>query len=72
LTVKGDRHEERETKDKAFFLHERLDRSFERRFTLPDAADTEKIAAGFENGVLKVSAPKAAVEPMRTIPIAAA
>ncbi len=71
LTVKGERHEEKESNEKAFFLHERLDRSFERRFTLPDEADTAKIDAGFENGVLKVSAPKAPIEPKRTIPIAA-
>lgn len=69
LTVKGERKEEKEEKDKAFFLHERLEKSFERRFALPDEADTEKIAATFKGGVLKVAAPKTPVEPKRSIEI---
>jgi HSP20 family protein len=69
LTVKGERKEEKEESDKTFFLHERLERRFERRFTLPDEANVEKVAASFESGLLKVTAPKTPIAPKRTIPI---
>lgn len=69
LTVKGERAEEKEESDKTFFLHERLEKRFERRFTLPDEANVEKIAASFKSGLLKVTAPKTPIAPKRTIPI---
>jgi HSP20 family protein len=69
LTIKGERKEEKEEKDKTFFLHERLEKAFERRFTLPDEADTDHVEATFKAGLLKVSAPKCACEPQRTIAI---
>jgi HSP20 family protein len=71
LTIKGERKEEKEEKGKTFFLHERLEKSFERRFAMPDEANTEKIAATFSSGVLKVAAPKSPAEPKRTIEISA-
>jgi HSP20 family protein len=57
LTVKGTRTETKEEKEKAFLLHERLEREFERTFTLPSEVDTGHITATFEKGVLKVHAP---------------
>lgn len=60
LTVTGERKEEKETEEKAFRLHERLEDSFERRFELPREADTEHLRATFEKGVLAVRAPKVA------------
>ena len=59
LTVRGEVKEEKKEKDKTFILHERLERHFERRFQLPEDADTEKLAARFEGGVLEIHAPKA-------------
>ena len=59
LTVKGERMETKEEKDKTFWLHERLARTFERRFELPPEADTEKVKAEFKKGILAVRAPKA-------------
>jgi HSP20 family protein len=69
LRVKGERSEEKEEKEKAFLLHERIERSFERRFALPDEADAGKLKATFANGVLKLTAPKAPGEAKRSIPI---
>ena len=69
VSVKGARKEEKEEKDRSYILHERLERSFERRFTLPGDANTSKLAATFKDGVLKVSTPKAPVEPKRTVTI---
>ena len=58
LTVKGERAEDKEEKDKTFWLHERLARAFERRFELPPEADTEKVKAEFKKGIRAVHAPK--------------
>lgn len=71
LTIKGERKEEKEEKTKAFLLHERLETTFERRFALPEEANTDKIAASYKGGVLKVAAPKTPIEPKRTIEISA-
>lgn len=61
LTVKGERKEATEQKEKAFRLRERLERQFERRFELPAEADTKHVQAKFARGVLEVHAPKLAV-----------
>lgn len=59
LAIRGVREQTKEEKSKAFTLHERLEREFERRFVLPVAADTEHLEAVFAQGVLEVHAPKA-------------
>ena len=71
LTVRGEKTEAKEEKEKTFFLNERLARTFERRFELPTEAITDKVAAEFKQGVLIVHAPKAAEATPRTIEIAA-
>ena len=71
LTIKGEKAEAKEEKEKTFFLNERLARTFERRFELPTEALTDKVAAEFKQGVLVVHAPKAAAVEPRTIEIAA-
>jgi len=46
--------------------------SFKRSFSLTESADTEKISAGYENGILKIRLPKreeAQVKASRTIEI---
>ena len=58
LTVKGEAKADIEHKEKAFILHERLARAFERRFPLPEDADTSKLAAKFKSGILEIHAPK--------------
>ena len=59
LTIRGEMKHEEEKKDKAFILHERLAHTFERRFQLPEDADTAKLKANFDHGVLEIHAPKA-------------
>jgi len=71
LTVKGEARKEKEEKDRAFLLHERLERSFERRFHLPEEADTEKLRAIFDKGVLEIHAPKVVQAKPRRIAIEA-
>jgi HSP20 family protein len=69
LTVKGERMHEHEEKDKNFFLQERIEKHFERRFLLPAEVDTEHIDATFRAGVLEVHVPKIEPAKPRTIEI---
>jgi HSP20 family protein len=70
LTVTGERVEEKE-EEKAFYLHERLEKYFERSFTLPVDADLDRMTATFDTGVLKVHVPKIEAARPRKIEIAA-
>jgi HSP20 family protein len=72
--IKCEKQEEREEKKKGYYLHERQFGSFERCFAVPEGVDTDKIAASFKNGVLKVTLPKKpeAVKPEKKIEIKAA
>jgi HSP20 family protein len=54
LRVKGERKETKEEKDKAYRLHERLEKTFERRFELPVETDTKKVEAKFAKGLLEI------------------
>ncbi|MGZ8694661.1 MAG: Hsp20/alpha crystallin family protein [Gaiellaceae bacterium] len=69
LTIRGDRAEATEKTERAFHLHERLARSFERRFQLPREVDTKRVEGTFHEGVLTVHAPKAPAAKPRRIPI---
>jgi HSP20 family protein len=69
LAIKGERKEKAEQADKAFRLHERLERHFDRRFEIPPTADVEKLTAEFKQGVLTVKTPLKTEKP-RKVPIA--
>lgn len=69
LTITGSREEVKDENEKAFALHERLERTFERTFVLPSAVDSEHVTAQFEKGVLKIHAPKVELAKQRTIAI---
>jgi len=58
LTIKGERKVETEEEREGYKRIERSRGSFYRRFSLPDTADTEKINAKSNNGVLEISVPK--------------
>ena len=59
LAIKGEKRSESEESEKNYHRVERSYGSFERRLTLPNEIDAEKIDAGFTNGVLTVTIPKA-------------
>lgn len=63
LTIKGERMAETEETRKSYYLQERIEKHFERRFTLPPEVDTEHIDATFHTGVLEVHIPK--IEPVK-------
>jgi HSP20 family protein len=60
LRIKGEKKEEKEEKGKEYYLSERRYGSFERRFTIPEGVDVDKIDATFKGGVLTVTLPKTA------------
>ena len=58
LTITGEKHSDRETKEKSYHLVERSFGSFTRSVQLPSGVDFEKAEASFEDGVLEVRVPK--------------
>ena len=70
LTVRGEKSETRKEGDeRRYHLVERSYGSFARSFQLPQGVDESKIEAGFENGVLLVRIPKAALPQPKRIQI---
>lgn len=60
LTIKGEKQEDKEEKNKDYYVRERSFGSFERSFDVPDDVDSDKIEANFKKGVLTVTLPKKA------------
>ncbi len=58
MIIKGEKKEEKEEKQKGYYLQERRFGSFERTFRVPEEVDADKIEASFNKGVLKVTLPK--------------
>lgn len=58
LTVKGEKKEEREEKQKNFHRMERFNGQFFRAIPLPAGVDEDGISATTTNGVITVTAPK--------------
>jgi HSP20 family protein len=52
LILKGEKKEEREKKEKGFYMAERSFGSFYRAIQLPTEVDANKVEASFKNGVL--------------------
>lgn len=71
LTIKGERKTEKEEKAKSFYLHERLEKHFERRFKMPPEVDLDHVEAKFHTGVLEVHVPKVEQAKARKIEIQA-
>jgi len=58
LTIRGERKQEKEEKDKKFHRIERFYGAFTRSFSLPDNVDESKIEATFNDGILNLQIPK--------------
>ncbi len=60
LTVKGERHFEKETKEENYHRVERRYGTFARAFTLPNTIDPEAVKANYTDGVLTIEIAKKA------------
>lgn len=58
LIIKGEKHQEKEEKNKRFHRIERTYGSFYRTVRLPTEVQPDKIEAAYQDGVLKVTLPK--------------
>lgn len=58
LTIKGEKHEEKEESKKGYYRMERSYGSFYRKLPLPCEVNKENISATYKNGVLNISLPK--------------
>ncbi|MDD5087665.1 MAG: Hsp20/alpha crystallin family protein [bacterium] len=70
LTLSGEKKQEVREEDKGSYC--RIERSygrFERSFSLPNTVKAESVKASFEDGVLRISLPKAEQAKSRTIEI---
>ena len=59
LTLRGEKKEDSEKKDKNYHRVERHYGCFTRSLALPVEVDGEKVAANYRNGVLEITLPKA-------------
>jgi HSP20 family protein len=68
LALKGQRSIDKEESHEGYKRVERVRGTFYRRFSLPDTADTDKIAANSKDGVLEIVLPKhEKVQPRRIV-----
>ena len=58
LTIKGEKKEEKEVKEKDCVRKERYYGSFNRSFTLPSGVDAKAVKAIYRDGILEVVLPK--------------
>ena len=59
VTIKGQAQEESEVEESNYIYRERRSGTFQRSFTLPISVQADKAEASFENGVLRLTLPKA-------------
>ena len=71
LTISSTKDEKKEEKKNGYVLRERRSAHFSRSFVLPEGVDSEKIAAEFKNGILKLSFPKVPAAKPKTIEVKA-
>jgi HSP20 family protein len=60
LTIRGEKKEEKEDKNKNYYYSERSYGSFLRSVPLPRQVETDKVSASFKKGVLTITLPKTA------------
>jgi len=71
LVIKGEKHQEKEQKEKGYYLSECSYGEFQRSFILPDGVEGDKIEAGVAKGVLTVTVPKSAQSTAKKIEVKA-
>lgn len=69
LIVKGERKQEKDTKEENYVYREIAYGSFERHFMLPEGVKSEELKAKYTNGILEVTVPVPAITKARKIEI---
>ena len=69
LTIKGEKKQEKETKEESYHRIERAYGSFHRAITLPSPVTSDKAKASFKNGVLEIEIPKKEVAKPKQIKV---
>ncbi|GAB4244475.1 MAG: Hsp20/alpha crystallin family protein [Acidobacteriota bacterium] len=71
LTIRGEKKEEREEKEKDRYYFERVFGSFHRTIPLPAEIDESKVSAELKKGVLRITLPKSerALKETKKIPV---
>lgn len=74
MTIKGEKKQEKEEKEKNYYRIERSYGSFQRVLSLPEDVDQAGIKASFKNGVLSIAMPRLSLPKSegKQIPITAA
>ena len=72
LSLRGERHSEKEINRENYHRMERATGSFSRSFALPASIDADRVTADFRNGLLTITLPKRENSRGRTIQINAA
>jgi HSP20 family protein len=72
LTIRGERKEEKETKEENYYCSERWSGAFSRTLPLPAGVEADKMSATFKEGVLEVHLPKTKEAERKKIEIKAA
>jgi len=71
LTLRGERKQQEEKKERAWHIREHRWGSFERSIALPTEVKADKAVADFENGILTITLPKAEEVKPKTITVKA-
>ena len=61
MTIRGEKKQEKEEKEKDYYKIERSYGAFQRILSLPEDADQDNIKASFKNGVLTIRMPRKAL-----------
>jgi len=69
LTVSGEHKTDSDKDGQTFHLRERVTNQFTRSFSVPQSIEAGKVAAKFDNGVLRVTLPKAPEAKARRIEV---
>lgn len=69
LTIKGERKQEKEEKEKNYHFLECRYGTFSRSFELPADVDSKNIKASYKDGVLKISLPKTKTQSAKKIEV---
>jgi HSP20 family protein len=69
LTIKGERKSKEEVKERDYLRREIAYGAFERRITVPEGAQADKVKAEFKNGVVEITIPLAKEVSATKIPL---